>query len=203
MIRIAFVAAAVLASSLASKAKADTVDAFCTLSWHDHTKPMLDGACTFSQHQGNAEVRLGFYALRFTAVEQGKTYQRDNTAERIRFNREGQYTLQVFQGGPPVAKRDVYGGRPPIQDKAKWPLACTINGIASTCRTEPAAKGGFTVFFSHAEGPLFTFTPVGAPTTDRRVMVDGSGQRWAMSGHRSFELVEIGGYGNTITVSNP
>lgn len=203
MIRIAFIAAAVLASSLASKAKADTVDAFCTLSWHDHTKPMLDGPCKFSQYQGNAYLILGSYKFTFPAVEQGKTYQRDNTVERIRFNREGQYTLQVFQGGRPVAKRDVYGGRPPIQDKAKWPLACTINGIASTCRTAPAAKGGFTVFFSHAEGPVFTFTPVGAPTMHRRVMVDGSGQRWAMSGHRSFELVEIGGYGNTITVSNP
>ena len=85
----------------------------------------------------------------------------------------------------------------------EWPLECTINGIASTCRTEPAAKDGFTVTFSHAEQPSFTFTPVGAPTTDRREMVDGSGQRWAMSGHHSFELEEIGGYGNRITVSSP
>ena len=98
---------------------------------------------------------------------------------------------------------DVFGGRPPSQDKAKFPLTCTINEIASTCRTEPAPKDGFTVYFSHAEGPIFTFTPVGAPTTDRREMVDGSGQTWAMSGHRSFELVEIGGFGNRITVSHP
>lgn len=97
---------------------------------------------------------------------------------------------------------DLYG-RPPIQDKATWPLACTINGIASTCRTETAAKGGFTLYFSHAEGPMFSFTAVGPPTTDRREMVDGSGQRWAMSGHHSFELEEIGGNGNRITVSSP
>ena len=87
--------------------------------------------------------------------------------------------------------------------KADFPLKCTINEIASTCRTEPAAKEGFTIYFSHGDQPIFTFTPVGAPTTDRREMVDGSGQKWAMSGHRSFELEEIGGYGNEITVSNP
>ena len=87
--------------------------------------------------------------------------------------------------------------------KPQWPLQCTLNEIASTCRTEPAAKDGFTVYFSHAEQPIFTFTPVGAPTTDRREMVDSSGQRWAMSGHHSFELEEIGGDGNRITVSSP
>ena len=77
---------------------------------------------------------------------------------------------------------------PPIPNKAAWPLARTLNGIDSTCRTEPAANDGF--------------TPVGVPTTDRREMVDGSGQRWAMSGHHSFELEEIGGNGNRITVSS-
>ena len=102
-----------------------------------------------------------------------------------------------------VSQTHDFGGRPPIQDKATWPLDCTINGIVSTCRTEPAAKEGFKVYFSHADQPLFTFTPVGAPTTDRREMVDGSGQKWAMSGHRSFELEEIGGFGNRITVSKP
>ena len=83
------------------------------------------------------------------------------------------------------------------------PLACTLNGIASSCRTEPAANDGFRLYFSHGKGPIFSFTPVGVPTTDRREMVDGSGQRWAMSGHHSFELEEIGGNGNRITVSSP
>ncbi len=83
------------------------------------------------------------------------------------------------------------------------PLQCTINGIESTCRTEPASEDGFTVYFSNAEQPIFTFTPVGAPTTDRREMVDRSGQRWAISGHHSFELEEIGGYGSRIMVSSP
>ena len=98
---------------------------------------------------------------------------------------------------------DIYGGKPPIQDAAKWPLTCTINGMASTCRTEPAVNSGFTIYFSHAEGPIYTFTPVGIATTDRREMVDGSGQKWAMSGNRSFQLEEIGGYGNRITVTSP
>lgn len=98
---------------------------------------------------------------------------------------------------------DIYGGKPPIQDTAKWPLTCTINGMASTCRTEPAANDGFTIYFSHADGPIYTFTPVGAPTTDRREMVDGSGQKWAMSGNRSFQLEEINGFGNKITVTSP
>jgi hypothetical protein len=34
-------------------------------------------------------------------------------------------------------------------------------------------------------------------------MVDSTGTRWAMSGHHSFQLEEIGGYGNKIEVSAP
>lgn len=85
----------------------------------------------------------------------------------------------------------------------QWPLTCQLNDVASTCRTEPAAKEGFTLFFSHAEGPIYTFTPVGPATTDKREMVDSTGTRWLMSGHRSFELEEIGGFGNRISVSAP
>ena len=85
----------------------------------------------------------------------------------------------------------------------QWPLTCQLNDVASTCRTEPAAKEGFTLFFSHAEGPVYTFTPVGPATTDKREMVDSNGTRWLMSGHRSFELEEVGGFGNRISVSAP
>jgi len=85
----------------------------------------------------------------------------------------------------------------------QWPLTCQLNEVASTCRTEPAANDGFTLFFSHAEGPVYTFTPVGPATTDKREMVDSTGTRWLMSGHRSFELEEIGGFGNRISVSAP
>ncbi|QNG26164.1 hypothetical protein [Synechococcus sp. HK01-R] len=85
----------------------------------------------------------------------------------------------------------------------QWPLTCQLNEVASTCRTEPAANDGFTLFFSHAEGPVYTFTPVGPATTDKREMVDSTGTRWLMSGHRSFELEEVGGFGNRISVSAP
>ena len=193
MIRTTITAAAIATVALAAPAIADGVKAYCSLSWHDDSMPIIEGPCYFSQHQGNAYVDdFNDYKFAFPAAEQDKTYQRQNNMEFVRFTREGQYTLQVFQGGKPTAK-----------DQAKWPLSCTINEINSTCRVEPAANSGFTVFFSHAEEPIFTFTPVGAPTTDRQAMVDGSGRRWAMSGHHSFELEEIGGYGNTITVSSP
>ena len=119
---------------------------------------------------------------------------------------DGSETLQVVTYNAEGAVRGQYSDLTALggeqATKPEWPLECTLNAIASTCRTEPAAKDGFTVTFSHAEQPSFTFTPVGAPTTDRREMVDGSGQRWAMSGHHSFELEEIGGYGNRITVSS-
>ena len=120
---------------------------------------------------------------------------------------DGSETLQVVTYNAEGAVRGQYSDLTALggeqATKPEWPLECTLNAIASTCRTEPAAKDGFTVTFSHAEQPSFTFTPVGAPTTDRREMVDGSGQRWAMSGHHSFELEEIDGYGNRISVSSP
>ena len=73
-----------------------------------------------------------------------------------------------------------------------------------TYNAEGAVRGQYSDLTALGrEQPSFTFTPVGAPTTDRREMVDGSGQRWAMSGHHSFELEEIGGYGNRISVSSP
>lgn len=82
-------------------------------------------------------------------------------------------------------------------------MTCQLNEVASTCRTEPTANDGFTLFFSHAEGPVYTFTPVGPATTDKREMVDSTGTRWLMSGHLSFELEEVGGFGNRISVSAP
>ena len=108
------------------------------------------------------------------------------------------------QAAAPVEQRpDKYGGRPPIIDAERWPLTCTLNTHASTCRTEPNTTGGFTLFFSHAEGPIFDLTPVGPATTERRTMVDSTGTRWAMSGHKSFVLEEIGGFNNRISVGSP
>ena len=76
-------------------AQADSTQATCWLSRHDHTMPVETGPCRFSQRQGNANVRFNHWAFHFPSAEQGKTYQRTNTASGIRFNREGAYTLQV------------------------------------------------------------------------------------------------------------
>jgi len=79
MIRTAFLAAlAVFAVSEPFDppvASADTTKAFCTLSWHDHTKEMIQGPCTFSQYGGNVYVDdFNYYKFAFPAAEQGETY---------------------------------------------------------------------------------------------------------------------------------
>ena len=174
----------------------DRAKAYCTLAWHDDSMRTIAGPCAFSQYQGNVYVdNFNFYKFAFPAAEQGKTYERDNKSERISFNREGQYTLNVFWEKP----------GPKVETKAmnSFPLKCQLNEIASTCRTKPNKEGGFVLFFSHGDQPIFDLTPVGPPTTDRQEMVDSTGKRWAMSGHHSFVLEEIGGFGNTISVTSP
>lgn len=82
-------------------AQADSTEAYCTLSWHDHTKAMIEGPCIFSQYQGNVYIDdFHYYKFAFPYGEDGKTYTRDNKSERISFNREGQYTLNVFWEKP-------------------------------------------------------------------------------------------------------
>ena len=196
MICTTLTAAALAIGTMAAPAMADSTKAHCTLSWHDHTMDKIEGPCTFSQYQGNVYVdNFNFYKFAFPAAEQGKTYERDNKSERISFNREGQYTLNVFWEKP----------GPKVETKAinSFPLKCQLNEITSTCRTKPNKEGGFVLFFSHGDQPIFDLTPVGPPTTDRREMVDSTGKRWAMSGHHSFVLEEIGGFGNTISVTSP
>lgn len=84
-------------------AVAQPVDAYCTLAWHDSDKGSMEGDCRFSQHQGNVYVDdFNYYNFVFPAAEQGKTYTRDNKPERVSFRREGNYTLNVFQGGKPM-----------------------------------------------------------------------------------------------------
>lgn len=77
-------------------AQADSTQATCWLSRHDHTMPVETGPCRFSQRQGNVDVLFNHWAFHFPSAEQGKTYRRTNTASGIRFNREGAYTLQVL-----------------------------------------------------------------------------------------------------------
>ena len=81
-------------------AQADTVKgALCVLSRHDHTIPREEFICSFTQMQGNVYVDSVRWAFKFPAVEQDKTYTRQNTEDFKRFTREGQYTLTVFESG--------------------------------------------------------------------------------------------------------
>ena len=101
MIRTTLTAAALAIGSLLTPALADSRKAYCTLDWDDTSKGSIQGLCTFSQYSGNVYVDdFNFYKFAFPAAEQGKTYERDNKSERISFNREGQYTLNVFWEKP-------------------------------------------------------------------------------------------------------
>jgi len=78
-------------------AHADSIEAFCQLSQHDHTIAVESGPCRFSQRQGNVTVQMGQrQAFRFEANEQGIRYQRDNREDGIRFTRDGDDTLSVY-----------------------------------------------------------------------------------------------------------
>jgi len=90
------IVAAFGAATTTAKVRADSTQATCVLSRHDHTMPVERGPCSFSQRQGNVDVRFNHWAFRFPSAEQGKSYQRTNTTSGIRFNREGAYTLQVL-----------------------------------------------------------------------------------------------------------
>ena len=196
MIRTTLTVAVLTFGSSSVPAMANSTKAYCTLAWHDDSMPLIEGPCDFSQSEGNAYVDdFNYYKFAFPSAEQGKTYKRDNKSERISFNREGEYTLNVLLKKP----------GPKIETKTtpSFPLKCQLNKIASTCRTEPNKAGGFALFFSHGDKPIFDITPVGPATTDHREMVDRKGTRWEMSGHHSFVLEEIGSFANTISISRP
>ena len=81
-------------------ASADTVKgALCELSRADTSIPTEEFACDFSQFQGNAYVDSNRWAFRFPYAEQGKTFRRQATEDFLRFYRDGQYTLTIYQSG--------------------------------------------------------------------------------------------------------
>ena len=101
MIRTTLTAEALAIGTMAAPALADSTKAYCTLAWHDDSMRTIAGTCDFSQYSGNVYVDdFNFYKFAFPAAEQGKTYERDNKSERISFNREGEYTLNVFWAKP-------------------------------------------------------------------------------------------------------
>jgi len=83
---------------------------------------------------------------------------------------------------------------------AEQTVDCWVNGNKQTCTITPWGKDGMEIVFS--SGSLFRFAPAGPATTDKRRMRDEQGRIWLMSGNRSFELVEQGGFGNKIAVSS-
>ena len=91
------------ASAALAPARADSTSATCVFSRHDHTVPVEQGPCTFSQRQGNVTVRFGAREFNFHSAEQNRTYQQSASSEGIRFNREGQSTLQVLWLPAPAA----------------------------------------------------------------------------------------------------
>jgi len=103
MKRLALIAAASLLST--APAHADTVkDAWCQLSRHDHTIKPESFNCDFTQTHAAAYVDSKRWAFVFPHDDQGRTFQRQNTEDFIRWTREGQYTLTLFQGGKPASE---------------------------------------------------------------------------------------------------
>lgn len=84
-------------------ARADSAEAYCVFSRHDHTVPIEQGPCRWSQRQGNVTVRFRNWAFAFPSDQEGKTYTRLNRegpeAGPV-FTREGQYTLSVYWRKP-------------------------------------------------------------------------------------------------------
>jgi len=92
--------AALAVTTLTAPAQADTVkDALCELSRADTSIPTEEFRCDFSQFQGNAYIDSNRWAFKFPYAEQGKTFRRQATEDFLRFYRDGQYTLTIYQSG--------------------------------------------------------------------------------------------------------
>ena len=89
----------------AAPAHADIVkDAWCQLSRHDHTIKPESFSCDFTQTHAAAYVDSKRWVFVFPHNDQGRTFQRQNTEDFVRFTREGHYTLTLFQGGKPPSE---------------------------------------------------------------------------------------------------
>ena len=101
MVRHALLTLSLSTTDLTSPAWADSGETFCRLSRHDHTIPVEEGPCRFSQRQGNVNVEMSErWVFRFASDVDGKDDQRENTGTGIRFRREGHYTLSMFWPKP-------------------------------------------------------------------------------------------------------
>ena len=93
-------AAAQIIAALTAPVQADTVrGALCELIRFNPASPAENFKCDFSQLQGNVYISGSHWRFAFPAEEQGKTYQRQNKDDYVRFTREEQYVLNVYQSG--------------------------------------------------------------------------------------------------------
>ena len=70
------------AGGVAAPARADSTTATCILSRHDHTIPPEKGPCTFSQRQGNVNVRFGPWAFDFPSEQEGPRLRQRSPSRR-------------------------------------------------------------------------------------------------------------------------
>lgn len=96
---IGFIYGQVMKSHRAAEGRG--VNAYCLLSQHDHTLPIEQGPCTFRERDGDATVTMKPHGtFSFAAKQQGISHQQANNADGIRFNKEGEFTLQVLWQKP-------------------------------------------------------------------------------------------------------
>ena len=100
MIRNYLTTATLTVAALTAPVQADTVrGALCELTRLNPTSAAETFKCDFSQLQGNVYISGSSWKFAFPAAEQGKTYQRHNSDAYVRFTREGEYALTVYQSG--------------------------------------------------------------------------------------------------------
>jgi len=100
MLPIAFTAAAVAMAAVAAPAQADMVrDCLCVLSRHDHSIPREEFRCDWTQTHAASYIDSKRWRFVFPHAEQNKTFSRRNTEDFIRWAREGQYILTLYQRG--------------------------------------------------------------------------------------------------------
>ena len=128
----------------------------------------------WSQRQGNASITFQGRRYDFSADQSGKTYDRSNLEQGIRFNREGEYTLTVHWRRPGVPAHGTWCVMNPQLYGYTW-KPCTIS---KTLSKTPGVAEGFTVRFVGAyDAPIFSFRPApgSISTTKARLMIDAQG----------------------------
>lgn len=147
--------------------------------------------CLFSQRQGNAEVTICGRQYDFPTTNAGRGYERSNNPDGLIFETPAT-RLTVYWSDPKPC-----GGSPRCSmNQGLW-RRCSLRALAGV-------QEGFEVRFAgRDDAPTFVFRrePDSTPTTLNRPMRDGQGQRWRMSGHHSFTLIEAGGFRNRLDVA--